>query len=283
MNEKANAPRIDLRWLAEDKPRPADVAPASLDSLCVSVGGSNLYGAVMLPDGTYPAPRPCAIMIHGYPGTSRNDDLAQALRRCGVCVAVPHLRGAWGSEGEYSFEHIVEDTAALANEFRDGELGRRMNVDPSAVFLIGHSMGGWASLNAARALPWLRGLVLLAPYDLTYYPQRDDEAALKELLVEGTIMRMPGVEALFAEAYALRDRSFAAAADDVKDLDLAVVCGTADPVAPWAMSEPLWNALGNIPSQAVRRKMIFDDDHSFSAHRIALARFIAQFFADVLK
>ena len=281
MTEETSAPRLDLRWLTEDKPCPAGVVPAASGGLELkTVDGSRLFGSLILPDGTYPKPWPCAVLLHGYPGTSRNDDLAQALRRCGVAVAVPHLRGAWGSEGAYSFAHIIEDAVALANSVRAGELSRVMNADAEAVFLIGHSMGGWTALNAAASLPWLRGLCLIGPYDLGWHLRGGQPDKLKELLLEGEIMRTNGQSALFAEACALKDRSFAAAFSAVCDKDLAVVGGEFDDVAPTAMTEPLWRLLEAHPSQAVRRRLVLPADHAFNSHRVALCRFVAQFIAD---
>ena len=197
MNENA---RFDLRWLFEDKPVEPGVSPADYDGFEVAVNGERIYGQALWPDGSFAAPRPTVLLLHGYPGTGRNDDLAQALRRCGCSVVVPHARGAWGSEGTYSFAHIVEDAIAVAQEVRSGELGKKLHADPGSIFLIGHSMGGWASLNAARSLPWLRGLVLLAPYDLTYHIVRNEPEKLRELLSCGLIMHTDGEEALFSEA-----------------------------------------------------------------------------------
>ena len=282
MNEKATSPRVDLRWLAEDRPCPEGASPASTAALAVRSGASRLFGAVHMPDGGYPGPVPCAVMLHGYPGTARVDDVAQALRRCGVAVAVPHFRGAWGSEGEYSFTHIVEDAVTLANEVRSGELGRVMNADPNAVFLIGYSMGGWTALNAARSLPWLRGVGLLAPYDLTFHLNAGRPETLKELLAEGEIMRTIGIDALFEQACSLKDRSFAAAFDAVKDMNVAAVFGSRDDVAPQAMMEVLLQKLQARSSSALCRTSVLSDDHSFSSSRFAVSRFFAQFIAEAL-
>ena len=280
MNENA---RFDPCWLFEDKPAAPGVSPAEYDGFEVSVNGEKIYGQALWPDGSFAAPRPTCVLLHGYPGTGRNDDLAQALRRCGCVVLVPHARGAWGSEGTYSFAHIVEDAIAVAEEAHSGTLGKKLNVDPDSIFLIGHSMGGWASLNAARSLPWLCGLVLLAPYDLTYHIVHGEPEKLRELLPCGLIMKTAGEDALFAEAVSLKERSFAAAFDAVKDMNVCGIYGSLDTVAPFAMSAPLWELLDARAMNAVQRRVEYPTVHGLDSHRVALTRFVADFLADSLK
>lgn len=79
--------RLRLEYLNKDKPNPEEegMEAAGVDVIDVVSGGSRLYGSVLLPDGSYESSRPCVILFHGFPGTARNDDYAQALRRCG-CV-----------------------------------------------------------------------------------------------------------------------------------------------------------------------------------------------------
>ena len=80
--------RLRLEYLNKDKPNPEEegMEAAGVDVIDVVSGGSRLYGSVLLPDGSYESSRPCVILFHGFPGTARNDDYAQALRRCGCVV-----------------------------------------------------------------------------------------------------------------------------------------------------------------------------------------------------
>ena len=54
--------------------------------------GSHIYGEIMWPSQDFPKPHPCVIMLHGYPGSARNDDISHALCRAGCVVLVPHNR-----------------------------------------------------------------------------------------------------------------------------------------------------------------------------------------------
>ena len=80
--------------------------------------GSHIYGEIMWPSANQPKPHPCVIMLHGFPGTARNDDISHALCRIGCVVIVPHNRGAWGSQGKYLITHCIEDAIAFAEHAR---------------------------------------------------------------------------------------------------------------------------------------------------------------------
>jgi len=58
------------------------------------------------------------ILLHGFPGNDRNLDLAQALRRDGFNLLFFIYRGARGSEGTYTFTHVIEDVGAAADFLR---------------------------------------------------------------------------------------------------------------------------------------------------------------------
>lgn len=56
-----------------------------------------------------PGPRLTILLLHGIPGCERNFDLAHALRQVGFHVLVFHCSGSWGSDGDYSLAHDLED------------------------------------------------------------------------------------------------------------------------------------------------------------------------------
>ena len=88
--------RLRLEYLGKDKPNEPGVEAAGADALDIISEGSHLYGSVLIPDGSYEALRPCVILIHGFPGTARNDDLAQALRRIRMCGTDTPSSGSLG-------------------------------------------------------------------------------------------------------------------------------------------------------------------------------------------
>ena len=111
--------------------------------------GSALNGHIYMAGGE--GLKPTVIMLHGFPGYEKNLDMAQAIRRAGFNVLFFHYRGAWGSEGDFSMTHVIEDALAASEFVRSEDAGETYNIDPNHITFIGHSMGGFAALAAGRA------------------------------------------------------------------------------------------------------------------------------------
>jgi pimeloyl-ACP methyl ester carboxylesterase len=112
-----------------------------------------------------PGPHPAVVLLHGFPGNERNLDLAQDIRRAGWDVLYFDYRGSWGSPGEFSFSHGIEDTAAAIDYARSAQMARILRLDPSRIVLIGHSMGGFMAVQAAAADGGILGVALISAAD----------------------------------------------------------------------------------------------------------------------
>ncbi|MDY2852428.1 MAG: alpha/beta hydrolase, partial [Acidaminococcus fermentans] len=232
--------KIDARYLLEE-PELGDAAlPDSLE-LDLPIDGDRILDEVYLPAGVYEGPHPTVILCHGIPGTNNNDDVAQCLRRMGCVVIRPYHRGAWGSEGIYSFSHCIEDAIALARWARE-EVAKAYDIDPKNIFLAGHSNGGNTVLNAARYLPFLRGVIAFCPYDhqagLEHIPHQDLKTAFEEA---AAVLHVGRFEDLWQDSVEhASEWSFTANAHRFQDRNLLLIGGRRDTVAPpeW-MIEPL--------------------------------------------
>lgn len=277
--------RIQLQYLFRDKPCGTGMELADYDTLELISHGCRLYGEIMWPDDGTPPPRPCVVLFHGFPGSARNDDLAHALCRAGCVVLIPHHRGAWGSEGEYLISNCIEDAVVIAETVRGEPFRRRFRTDPDAVFLIGHSMGANTVIHAARRLPWLRGIVVLTPFDPIRLLRDHEEAQLRELLQQGRILRSAGPEALFQDILAHRDcLGFENAFEALKQQNLFCGVGTEDRCAPAEqMFLPFWRLLRERPSGTIQRFVEYPAGHGLLGCRTALVQDIAIFLRDVLE
>ena len=83
------------------------------------------------------------ILLHGFPGNEKNLDLAQAMRRDGWDVVYFDYRGSWGSPGDFSFTHSMEDTEAAIAYVRDTANAKKLRADPGIIVLVGTV---WAAL-----------------------------------------------------------------------------------------------------------------------------------------
>jgi len=122
-------------------PPPDIAARAGLEEMRIDSHGAALYGVYYRASGA--GAHGTVVLLHGFPGFEQNQDLAQVLRRAGWNTLIFHYRGVWGSQGEYSFSHCVEDVQAVLAYLRTPAVAARLAVDPQRLVLIGHSVGGW--------------------------------------------------------------------------------------------------------------------------------------------
>ncbi|MFN8372111.1 MAG: alpha/beta fold hydrolase [Anaerolineae bacterium] len=229
--------------------------------------GENMLGVLFVTQGA--APHPTILLLHGFPGNERNFDLAQILRRAGWNVLLFHYRGAWGSPGDFTFSHVLEDThAALAY------LRTLPEVDATRIVLMGHSMGAWAALMAAAADTQVLGAAALATWNVAAFveqmPAAEQESVLAWLDSSCAPLRASG-QTLFDDLQAN------VAGWDLRTLDfnerpLLLVAGADDEDTPDIIHHnPLVRAYA---SARLTHKLIANADHGFSGQRIELARTI---------
>jgi uncharacterized protein len=121
-------------------PEPDATARAGMEELRIDSHGAALFGVFYRAAGA--GAHGTVVLLHGFPGFEQNEDLAQVLRRAGWNVVIFHYRGVWGSQGEYSFSHCVEDVRAVLAYLRTAAVAARLKVDPQRLVLVGHSVGG---------------------------------------------------------------------------------------------------------------------------------------------
>ncbi len=248
--------------------------------------GSHIYGEIMWPSSIFPKPHPCVIMLHGFPGTARNDDISHALCRIGCVVLVPHNRGAWGSQGKYLITHCIEDAQNLAEYAHSQEFVRKYNVDPASIFLLGHSMGANSALNAGRKIEWLRGIIMLTPYDPARYLNRSKESYFRSLLEEGKILQSDGIDAIYEDVVVNQNViSHPKAFEQIKDKNILIVAAKYDSVSPVnEMVLPLWNQLEEHrgKTNTVQKMTEVPTEHGLLGRRINVIKEIAEFINTVL-
>ncbi len=135
-----------------------------MSSFQIPSHGAQLNAFVYVAEG--PGPHPAVVLLHGFPGNERNLDLAQDIRRAGWDVLYFNYRGAWGTPGDFSFSHAIEDTAAAVDFLRSAPMAKALRLDPTRIVLIGHSMGGFMAVEAAAADPRIIGVGLISAADM---------------------------------------------------------------------------------------------------------------------
>ena len=143
---------------APDQPQSLE-PPAGARSMTYPSGSLDLV-AWLSPAADPRRPAPAVLFLHGgnalWPG---HWDLTKPYRDAGYIAMMPALRAENGQSGAFSgFYDETEDVLAAA------ELLRQMpGVDPTRLFLAGHSVGGTLTLLAALAMPIFRAACAFSP------------------------------------------------------------------------------------------------------------------------
>lgn len=124
-------------------------APEGVEIVHYRSDVGELLGWVLQPDGVTPGTRlPTMVYAHGGFALGEGDlHIAQLFANAGMLVFLPAVRGENGNPGHYEmFFGEVEDLLAATRY-----VAARPDVDPTRVFVFGHSAGGvLSSLLALR-------------------------------------------------------------------------------------------------------------------------------------
>jgi len=270
---------INLRYLFKDNKKIDSDNLPDYTNLDFNSSGSQIYGEIMWPANTAKKPHPCVIMLHGFPGSARNDDISHALCRAGCVVIVPHHRGAWGSQGKYLVTNCVEDAYNLAQYARSPEFIKKYDADPDNIFLLGHSMGGNSALNAGKKIDWIKGIIMLAPFDPTCFLSRGKEGYIDALLYEGNILNSDGIDAIYNDINENRDSlNFEKAFDAVKNKNILIFQAEYDSVSVnEQMVSPLWKKLSENKTSANQKLITYPTEHGLLGRRISMIKQIGKF------
>ena len=102
-----------------------------MQSFQIPSHGAGLNSLMYIPAGA--GAHPVVVLLHGFPGNEKNLDLAQAIRRAGWDVLYFDYRGAWGTKGDFSFTHSMEDTQTVVAYLRDPANAAKLASKPMLV------------------------------------------------------------------------------------------------------------------------------------------------------
>jgi pimeloyl-ACP methyl ester carboxylesterase len=252
--------------------------PPNMTPFIFQVKGSDLYGIVYVAEGK--GPHPTAIVLHGFPGNEKNLDLAQALRRAGINAVFFGFRGAWGSEGNFSYQNCIEDTVAAIDFFKKPENIQKFRVDPEKFIIIGHSMGGFVTMNVAKLRQDVKTCVYLSGWNMGYEAERlskaGEDALTKRkqwLAASAAPLKGTNVELLLEEFFSMKDtHNLISYVPELKGKKILMVTAKQDTVCPTQYDhQPLYDALKKAYPNDVA-EFILNTDHAYSATRMEMIR-----------
>lgn len=260
--------------ISADPPRDA-AHPAAMETFQLPSHGALLNALVYVASGA--GPHPTVVLLHGFPGNEKNLDVAQAMRRAGWNVLYFDYRGSWGSPGDFSFTHCLEDTEAAVAWLRNPANAARVRSDSKKIVLAGHSMGGFMALEIGAHDPEISGVIAIsaADFGLTHLAATPADRrgsypadAAKRLAAEGMApLAGTSPQALAQEIVRHADTwSFSTLAPGLSRHPLLVITSDDGLRAP---AEALAAATQKAGGQSVSTAH-FPTDHSYSDQRIAL-------------
>lgn len=246
----------------------------AVDNVSFPSEGFMLLGRLYRPRsrGKFPAIAIC----HGYPGDTKNMDLAEELALNGIVTLVFYYQGAWGSEGTYRILKLEPSTRDAVAYLR----GLKW-VNPERVGLVSHSMGAVPLTKRMSLDSTLRTCVLMAPTVDLAMSLTDDRLSKRVLgMLEMAKGKLSGLTAEslqedLKEAY--RTMNPMNLVSKVK-APMLIVVGTNDYVTPSESCKRHFDA-ANEPKKLV---VLEGADHIFSDHRILLIGTVLNWLKETL-
>lgn len=271
--------KIFVEFEKDEEDSSPDVCELNLVS-----GGCRLYGYILTPDKRIKKPYPTVIMSHGFPGYTTNNDLELALMRAGCVVIHMNHRGAWGSEGNYLFTNLKDDLTAITKWAHKPAIADQYGIDPDNIFLVGHSMGGQSVLNAAKELPFIRGVAALAAYDIGAAFRYNMEKELFLMIeTEGQCLKMNSAAEVYENALThLEELGVLNHYELLAEHPILFVEASLDCVAPAdKMMRPLFEKLNELSAPVTYKTVV--SKHSFAGQRMKLAKTVAEWIEKTVR
>ncbi len=255
-----------------------------MDELRIPSRGAGMNGLIYTAGGF--VNKPVVIMLHGFPGNERNLDVAQAVRRAGYNVLFFSYRGAWGSGGTFSFQNAREDVASALAWVRTPANAAKYRLDTRKIALVGHSMGGWLAFDGSAVDTGVGCVAGLAAWNIAAGMKilEIDTAARRGMIAYMGMVADPAAGPLrtrggdlVAELDARGDTwDYLRLAPSLNDRAVLLVSATGDgPEGDPAMHATMHRALRSAGATRVQN-VVYTDDHSFSAHRVALSDLVVR-------
>lgn len=146
----------------------------TIDGVMIPGKRGRILGSYFRPDMPKEGEKqPAVLLCHGFPGNDQLLDFAYLLQEHGYHVMTFEYSGSWGSDGDYSLLNVIEDTNTVLDWMLASGDER---VDRNRIFLIGHSLGGFAGVNVFARRRELAAAAFLSPANITdmYEEVRND-------------------------------------------------------------------------------------------------------------
>lgn len=252
----------------------------------ITSAGALMRGTMYVADGA--GPHPTVLLLHGFPGRTQWASMAGALQQAGFNVLFMHYRGAWGSEGDFDLVNAKEDVEAALTFLRSPSAQSAYRVDPGAIALVGHSMGGWLAFQTAvrrRDPQCVAGLAVTDVGEVGRrigaepdYRQGWARSIARATTGEAAPIRMRmSVDSTMASLVAEAPRNdLTRLAAPLRDRTMLLVGATRDEVAPLPQHHARLRDALRTAGAANLTEVMLQADHGFQGNQDALAASVTE-------
>lgn len=167
-----------------------DTYPPFNRELIIDIDSDSIAGYAMLAAGDHP--KETIILVPGYPGNDTNFDLAIDMRAEGFNVIIFNHRGAWGSQGLYSYSNCLEDIDYLIEYLSQQEVSETLHIDTGKFTLVGRSFGGGIALIQGSQNDQIKRIVALTSVNygdlMKNYSSLDELGGFKNYMLKQVMM-----------------------------------------------------------------------------------------------
>lgn len=258
-----------------DDPEPNFTFPVDQQSFVIDSEGFLINGFIEIASGK--SPHSTILLLHGVPGTEKNTDMAHVFRRGGFNVAMFSYRGNWGSKGNYSFKHCIEDAHNVITFLKNN--ADKYRINPDDIIVIGNSLGGFNSLYTVFKEPSISKVASISGFHLNIARQVfQKEPTNKEIIEEVFKNSMNALEGttpqtLMEEISAIDSWDFKDYYSTLASKDLLLISAGRDTIVPPDLyEEPVVDNLLQYNPKKFSHISFNDSGHSYSDHRIRLTK-----------
>lgn len=255
--------------------------PASMQPVSFISNGCRLLGTFFFASGE--GLHPTILLLHGFPGNELNFDIAHAVRRMGFNVMVFHYRGCWGSEGEYRWTNMIEDTDSAIQFLKNKMAEEKYKVDSNKLILIGHSMGGFSAIYNSVKYDEIKNIASIAGFNAGLFGEFIE--GNNELIQFSADTMQPSMDFVKCDSPLIlinelitnkKEWNFLNHLKKLKCKNWLIIAAKHDTIAPVEIHNK--QLIGALKMDAASNfyEHILDTGHSFSDSRILLTRIICE-------
>ncbi|MCX7798683.1 MAG: alpha/beta hydrolase [Melioribacter sp.] len=260
--------------------------PSSMTPVVFNSNGFKVLGTMLTAAGE--KLHPMIILLHGFPGNELNLDLAHVFRRQGFNVLIFHYRGCWGSEGTFYWKNLIDDLDSAISFIKCEESIKKFRIDTKKIILVGHSMGGFASMYYSAMHDDIKNVVSIAGFNSGAFAELIEldkdiyNYSLEKIRSALPFVKNTNEEILLNELLQYKEQwNLLNYVSKLSQKNLLLIAAKYDSTAPIEIHHiPLVVALNMINSTNFEQ-YILECGHSFIDKRIELAKIISNWLSKI--